>query len=84
MEGGPFLEMLSVNMYHSVQDDHRDGPCFPLFDDYTPRFRSCSFTSFNLGWVRRMMSGLCILHSWGSRNGYSPSIDTLHCSCPDP
>ncbi|KAI6098085.1 hypothetical protein EDD16DRAFT_1664799 [Pisolithus croceorrhizus] len=69
MHGAPFLETLSVCMYHSVQDDHHDGPCFPLFNDYTPRL-----------W---MMSGLCIPHLWGSRNGYSPSIDAFHCSCPD-
>lgn len=85
-EDAPFLETLSICVYHSMQDDHHASPCLPLFNGYTPRLRSCSFTSFNFGWDRRIISGLRVLHLGGYWNGYSPSVETLLDvlrSCPD-
>lgn len=85
-EDAPFLETLSICIYHSMQDDHHASPSLPLFNGYTPRLRSCSFTSFNFGWDRRIMSGLRVLHLGGYWNGYSPSVETLLDvlrGCPD-
>ncbi|KAL4080813.1 hypothetical protein J3A83DRAFT_4084074 [Scleroderma citrinum] len=76
-EDAPFLETLSICVYHSMQDDHYSSPCLPLFNGYTPRLKSCSFTSFNFGWDRRIVSGLNVLHLVGYWNGFSPSVDTL-------
>lgn len=76
-EDAPFLETLSICVYHSMQDDHYSSPCLPLFNGYTPRLKSCSFTSFNFGWDRRIVSGLNALHLVGYWNGLSPSVDTL-------
>lgn len=85
-EDAPFLETLSICVYHSMQDDHYSSPCLPLFNGYTPRLKSCSFTSFNFGWDRRIVSGLNVLHLVGYWNGFSPSVDTLLDilrACPD-
>lgn len=85
-EDAPFLETLSICIYHSMQDDHHASPCLPLFNGYTPRLQSCSFTSFNFGWDGRIMSGLRVLHLGGYWNGYSPSVETLLDvlrGCPD-
>lgn len=76
-EDAPFLETLSICVYHSMQDDHYSSPCLPLFNGHTPRLKSCSFTSFNFGWDRRIVSGLNVLHLVGYWNGFSPSVDTL-------
>ncbi|KAG6331362.1 hypothetical protein ID866_7729 [Astraeus odoratus] len=76
-EDATFLETLSICVHHSMQDDHHTSPCLPLFNGYTPRLKSCSFTSFNFGWDRRILSGLSTLHLGGYWNGFSPSADTL-------
>lgn len=76
-EDAPLLETLSICIFHSMQEDHYSSPCIPLFNGYTPRLRSCSFTSFNFGWDRRIVSGLRVLQLGGYWNGFSPSVDKL-------
>ncbi|KAN0087563.1 hypothetical protein V8E55_006184 [Tylopilus felleus] len=76
-EDAPLLETLSICIFHSMQEDHYSSPCLPLFNGHTPRLRSCSFTSFNFGWDRRIVSGLRVLQLGGYWNGFSPSVDKL-------
>jgi len=76
-EEAPMLESLCIRIFHSMQEDHYSSPCLPLFKGHTPRLRSCSFTSFNFNWDKRVVSGLCVLQLGGYWNGYSPSVDTL-------
>lgn len=76
-EDAPLLETLSICIFHSMQEDHYSSPCLPLFNGHTPRLRSCSFTSFNFGWDRRLVSGLRVLQLGGYWNGFSPSVDKL-------
>ncbi|KAF8442927.1 hypothetical protein L210DRAFT_3534464 [Boletus edulis BED1] len=60
-EDAPLLETLSICIFHSMQEDHCSSPCLPLFNGHIPRLRSCSFTSFNFSWDKRMVSGLRML-----------------------
>ena len=76
-EDAPLLETLSICIFHSMQEDHYSSPCLPLFNGRTPRLHSCSFTSFNFGWDRRIVSGLRVLQLGGYWNGFSPSADKL-------
>ncbi|KAH7911724.1 hypothetical protein BJ138DRAFT_1006041 [Hygrophoropsis aurantiaca] len=76
-EDAPLLEVLSIRIFHSMQEDHYSTPCLPLFNGRTPRLRSCSFTSFNFGWDKSVVSGLRVLQLGGYWNGFSPSVDTL-------
>ncbi|KAH7928428.1 hypothetical protein BV22DRAFT_1103042 [Leucogyrophana mollusca] len=76
-EDAPLLESLSIRIFHSMQEDHYSSPCLPLFNGRTPRLRSCSFTSFNFGWDKSVISGLRVLQLGGYWNGFSPSVDTL-------
>jgi hypothetical protein len=76
-EDAPLLETLSICIFHSMQEGHSSSPCLPLFNGHTPRLRSCSFTSFNFGWDRRLLSGLRVLQLGGYWNGFSPSVDKL-------
>ncbi|KAF8550062.1 hypothetical protein OG21DRAFT_1469249 [Imleria badia] len=76
-EDAPLLETLSICIFHSMQEDHYSSPCLPLFNGHTPRLRSCSFTSFNFGWDKRIVSGLRVLQLGGYWNGFSPSVDKL-------
>lgn len=76
-EDAPLLEIFSIQIFHSMQDDHYSHPPLPLFNGHTPRLRSCSFTSFNFGWDVRMVSRLRILKLGGYWNGFSPSVTTL-------
>lgn len=84
-EDAPLLETLSICIFHSMQEDHYPSPCLPLFNGRTPRLRSCSFTSFNFNWDRKIVSGLRVLQLGGYWNGFSPSVDELLemlCCCP--
>jgi hypothetical protein len=76
-EDAPMLESLSVNVHHSMQDDHYSKPIMPLFNGCAPRLRSCSFTSFNFGWDLAMMKGLRVLKLGGYFNSFTPSATTL-------
>ncbi|KIK91637.1 hypothetical protein PAXRUDRAFT_13684 [Paxillus rubicundulus Ve08.2h10] len=76
-EDAPHLETLSICIFHSMQEGHYSSPYLPLFNGHTPRLRSCSFTSFNFGWDRRLLSGLRVLQLGGYWNGFSPSVDKL-------
>ncbi|KAF9221025.1 hypothetical protein BS17DRAFT_803829 [Gyrodon lividus] len=76
-EDAPLLETLSICIFHSMQEGHCSSPCLPLFNGHTPRLRSCSFTSFNFGWDRRLVSGLRVLQLGGYWNGFSPSVEKL-------
>jgi hypothetical protein len=76
-EDAPLLEVLSIRIFHSMQEDHYSSPLLPLFNGHTPRLRSCSFTSFNFGWDVRVTSRLRVLNLGGYFNGFSPSVDTL-------
>ncbi|KAF8133782.1 hypothetical protein EV363DRAFT_1324613 [Boletus edulis] len=76
-EDAPLLETLSICIFHSMQEDHCSSPCLPLFNGHIPRLRSCSFTSFNFSWDKRMVSGLRVLQLGGYWNGFSPSVDKL-------
>lgn len=76
-EDAPLLESLSICIFHSMQEDHYSSPCLPLFNGHIPRLRSCSFTSFNFGWDKKIVSGLRVLQLGGYWNGFSPSVDKL-------
>lgn len=76
-EDAPLLEDLSIQVYHSMQDDHYSSPPLPLFKGHTPRLRSCSFTSFNFGWDVRLVSRLRVLKLGGYFNGFTPSTNTV-------
>jgi hypothetical protein len=76
-EDAPLLEILSIRIFHSMQDDHYSSPALPLFNGHTPRLRSCSFTSFNFAWDTQLVSRLRVLKLGGYWNGSSPSIPTL-------
>lgn len=76
-EDAPLLESLSIRIFHSMQDDHYSSPPLPLFNGYTPRLRSCSFTSFNFGWDLKLVSRLRVLKLGGYFNGFTPSANTL-------
>lgn len=76
-EDAPLLEALSIQIYHSMQDDHYSSPPLPLFNGSTPRLHSCSLTSFNFGWDPRLVSQLTVLKLGGYFNGFTPSASTL-------
>ncbi|KAG6857155.1 hypothetical protein H0H87_008725 [Tephrocybe sp. NHM501043] len=76
-EEAPLLETLSIHIHHSMQDDTYSTPVLPLFNGYTPRLQSCSLTSFNFGWDRRLISNLRVLKLGGYFNSFTPSASTL-------
>jgi len=76
-EDAPLLETLSIQIFHSMQDDHYSTPPLPLFNGHTPRLQSCSFTSFNFGWDHRLVSRLRVLKLGGYFNAFTPSANTL-------
>lgn len=76
-ESAPLLEVLSVRICHSMQEDHYSSPPLPLFDGRTPRLRSCSFTSFNFNWDLSLVSRLRVLKLGGYWNAFSPSVDVI-------
>ena len=76
-EQAPQLEILSVRVSHSMQEDHYSKAPLPLFERTTPRLRASSFTSFNFGWDLALLSNLRVLKLGGYWNGFSPSVDTL-------
>ncbi|KDR82765.1 hypothetical protein GALMADRAFT_847101 [Galerina marginata CBS 339.88] len=76
-EDAPMLENLSIQVYHSMQDDHYSTPKVPLFNGCTPKLRSCSLTSFNFGWDLKLMKGLRVLKLGGYFNSSTPSATTL-------
>jgi hypothetical protein len=85
-EDAPLLETLSIQIFHSMQDDRYSAPRLPLFNGHTPRLSSCSFTSFNFGWDRRLVSRLRVLKLGGYFNAFAPSANTLLDilrQCPD-
>ncbi|KAG5352093.1 hypothetical protein E4T56_gene12833 [Termitomyces sp. T112] len=85
-EDAPLLETLSIHIHHSMQDDAYSSPLLPLFKGHTPRLKSCSLTSFNFGWDRRLISNLRILKLAGYFNAFTPSASTLLSvlrQCPD-
>ncbi|KAL6304393.1 hypothetical protein BKA93DRAFT_733263 [Sparassis latifolia] len=73
----PLLEVLSVRVSHSMQEDHYSHPPLPLFAAYTPNLRSCSFTSFNFNWDLRLVNRLRVLKLGGYWNGFTPSMDVI-------
>lgn len=76
-ERAPLLEVLSVRVCHSMQEDHYSTPPLPLFEGRTPRLRSSSFTSFNFNWDMALVSRLRVLKLGGYWNGLSPSVDVI-------
>ncbi|KAF9267353.1 hypothetical protein L218DRAFT_856145 [Marasmius fiardii PR-910] len=85
-EEAPLLETLTIQIYHSMQEDHYSSPHLPLFRGHTPRLTSCSLTSFNFGWDLQLVSRLRVLKLGGYFNGYAPSSITLLgilAQCPD-
>ncbi|OBZ71454.1 hypothetical protein A0H81_08764 [Grifola frondosa] len=76
-EQAPLLEVISIRISHSMQEDHYSNPPLPLFGGYTPRLHSCSFTSFNFNWDISLVSRLRVLKLGGYWNGYSPSVDVI-------
>ncbi|KAI8986227.1 hypothetical protein BD414DRAFT_416391 [Trametes punicea] len=76
-EQAPLLEVLSIRVTHSMQEDHYSTPPLPLFERYTPRLRSSSFTSFNFNWDLALLSNLRVLKLGGYWNGFSPSVDVI-------
>ncbi|KAF7977710.1 hypothetical protein HWV62_2980 [Athelia sp. TMB] len=76
-DDAPLLEFFSIRIFHSVQEDHYSQLSLPLFNGNTPRLQSCSFTSFNFGWDRQLVSNLRILKLGGYWNSFAPSALTL-------
>ncbi|KAI0632049.1 hypothetical protein C8Q77DRAFT_1060529 [Trametes polyzona] len=76
-EQAPLLEVLSIRVAHSMQEDHYSTPPLPLFEGFTPRLRSTSFTSFNFGWDAALLNNLRVLKLGGYWNGFSPSVDVI-------
>jgi hypothetical protein len=76
-EDAPLLEVLSIRIYHAMQDDNYSLAPLPLFNGRTPRLRSCSLTSFNFGWDVRLVSRLRVLKLGGYFNAHTPSTNTL-------
>ncbi|EJF61076.1 hypothetical protein DICSQDRAFT_61455 [Dichomitus squalens LYAD-421 SS1] len=76
-EQAPQLEVFSVRVSHSMQEDHYSKPPLSLFERTTPRLRTSSFTSFSFGWDLALLSNLRVLKLGGYWNGLSPSVDTL-------
>ncbi|GJE98493.1 F-box protein [Phanerochaete sordida] len=74
----PLLEVLSVHILHSMQDDgmQHSNPPRPVFNGQTPSLTSCSMTSFNFGWDMHLVSRLRVLKLGGYWNGYAPSLET--------
>ncbi|KAH9932683.1 uncharacterized protein BXZ73DRAFT_89869 [Epithele typhae] len=73
----PQLEVLSIRVAHSMQEDHYSKPPLPIFERATPRLRASSFTSFNFGWDIALLSNLRVLKLGGYWNGFSPSVDVV-------
>ncbi|KAF7314370.1 F-box domain-containing protein [Mycena kentingensis (nom. inval.)] len=73
----PLLEVLSIRVFHALQDDNYSVPPLPLFNGRTPRLRSCSFTSFNFAWDIRLVAHLRVLKLGGYFNAHTPSANTL-------
>ncbi|KAF8073756.1 hypothetical protein FPV67DRAFT_1666505 [Lyophyllum atratum] len=85
-EDAPLLEILSIHIFHSMQDDTYSSPPLPLFNGCTPRLQSCSLTSFNFGWDYMLVSRLRVLKLGGYFNSLTPSASTLLGilqQCPD-
>lgn len=76
-EAAPLLEVLSVRVLHSMQEDHYHANPPRPFDGQTPSLTSCSLTSFNFGWDIRLVSHLRSLSLSGYWNGFSPSADVI-------
>ncbi|OJT13829.1 hypothetical protein TRAPUB_9599 [Trametes pubescens] len=76
-EQAPLLEVLSIRVAHSMQEDHYSTPPLPLFERHMPRLRSTSFTSFNFNWDLSLLSNLRVLKLGGYWNGFSPSVDVI-------
>ncbi|EIW59687.1 uncharacterized protein TRAVEDRAFT_97912, partial [Trametes versicolor FP-101664 SS1] len=76
-EQAPLLEVLSIRVAHSMQEDHYSTPPLPLFERHMPRLRSTSFTSFNFNWDLSLLSNLRVLKLGGYWNGFSPSADVI-------
>ncbi|KAJ7610682.1 hypothetical protein B0H17DRAFT_723955 [Mycena rosella] len=76
-EDAPLLEVLSIRIYHAMQDDNYSVAPLPLFNGRTPRLRSCSLTSFNFGWNLQLVSRLRVLKLGGYFNTHTPSTNTL-------
>ncbi|KAH9846357.1 hypothetical protein C2E23DRAFT_744311 [Lenzites betulinus] len=76
-EQAPLLEVVSIHVAHSMQEDHYSTPPLPLFERYTPRLRSTSFTSFNFNWDPALLNNLRVLKLGGYWNGFSPSVDVI-------
>ncbi|KAJ7644216.1 hypothetical protein FB45DRAFT_824266 [Roridomyces roridus] len=76
-EDAPMLEVLSIRIYHAMQDDNYSIAPLPLFNGHTPRLRSCSLTSFNFGWNVRLVCRLRVLKLGGYFNAHTPSTNTL-------
>ncbi|KAI0755177.1 hypothetical protein C8Q80DRAFT_1094386 [Daedaleopsis nitida] len=76
-EQAPQLEVLSIRVSHSMQEDHYSKAPLPLFERNTPRLRSSSFTSFNFSWDLALLTNLRVLKLGGYWNGFSPSVDVI-------
>lgn len=76
-EDAPLLENLIIHVCNSMQDDHYTSPPPSLFNGCTPQLRSCSLTSFNFGWDKKLMIHLRVLKLGGYFNALAPSAVTL-------
>ncbi|KAF7346422.1 F-box domain-containing protein [Mycena sanguinolenta] len=76
-EDAPLLEVLSIRVYHAMQDDNYSLAPLPLFAGRTPRLKDVSLTSFNFGWDLRLVSRLRVLKLCGYFYPHTPSTKTL-------
>lgn len=71
------LEVFSVRIFHSMQEDRYSNTSLPLFEGSTPRLRSCSFASFHCGWETNLTRNLRVLKLDGYWNSFAPSSSVL-------
>lgn len=76
-EAAPLLEVLSIRVLHSMQEDHYYTKPPRPFEGEIPSLTHCTLTSFNFGWDIRLVSHLRTLSLSGYWNGFSPSVDVI-------
>lgn len=73
LSDAPMLRVLTVHVFHSMQEDVVSQPPNSLFGGYTPSLESCSLKSFHLGWSHSVLRNLQVIKFDGYWNGSDPS-----------
>ena len=73
LSDAPMLRVLTVHVFHSMQEDVVSQPPNSLFGGCTPSLESCSLKSFHLGWSHSVLRNLQVIKFDGYWNGSDPS-----------